>query len=240
MKKLLLLCCFSLILGTAIAQESNSPSDPSQLDGSTIGISQDGGEIREFIVDSFERLSSWRTRIDYDVGLSAVKFIEGGPLANADNEGQTQADEDFDENQYVLGVKCEYLKAYHSSLYIYRDSPIKVRGISKVISVWALGRMYQHKLYVIVENFEGMRSELYMGDLTFQGWQKLEVAVPPAIAQEDRFYPQYGGISIVGFKIKLNPREMYRPFYIYFDDLRVSTDIYPESYIKEDDIADEW
>ncbi|MBN2653173.1 MAG: hypothetical protein JXR63_12410 [Spirochaetales bacterium] len=242
MKRLLLLCCFAFIFGTAVvlAQVPDTPTDPSRLDSSTIGVTQQGSDIKEYVIDSFERLASWYPKIDYDVGLSKVKFIEGGPAANAENAGETQTGEAFEGNQYVLGVKCEYLKAYHSELYIYRVNPVQVRGVTKTISVWTLGRMYRHQMYVIVENFQGLVSELYMGDLMFQGWKKMEVAVPPAITQEDYYYPQYGGIKIIGFKVKLNPREMFRPFYIYFDDLRVNTDIFPESFIREDDIPDEW
>ena len=86
-----------------------------------------------------------------------------------------------------------------------------------------------------------------MGRLNYQGWKKLTVSIPPqqangnnGIIQNDYHYTSNGGISVVGFKIDIDPMEAYGTYYAYFDDLRAVTDLYAENNRDPDDPKDDW
>jgi len=72
-------------------------------------------------------------------------------------------------------------------------------------------------------------------------------AVPPqqeggnnGIIQSDYHYTAASGIRVLGFRIDMDPLEAYGSYYVYFDDLRVRTDLYAEGYRDPDDPHDDW
>jgi hypothetical protein len=147
----------------------------------------------------------------------------------------------------VLGVKVDFLRRGNASVYITTTRPISVEGITKTVSVWVAGRNYNHRLYLLLNDSRGKYFELYMGRLNYQGWKKLTVSVPPqqangdnGIIQNDFHYTSSGGISIVGFRIDVDPMEAYGTYYAYFDDLRVVTDLFAENNRDPDDPRDDW
>ncbi len=82
--------------------------------------------------------------------------------------------------------------------------------------------------------------ELTVGKLTFMGWKKLTVAVPPSITQTDYHFTYKDGIKITGFKIECDPLEAMGTYYLYFDDIRVVTDLFGEARRDSDDMTDGW
>ncbi|MCX7656982.1 MAG: flagellar filament outer layer protein FlaA, partial [Treponemataceae bacterium] len=131
--------------------------------------------------------------------------------------------------------------------YIRPLRPIPIEGITKTISVWVVGRNYNHVLKVVLQDFFGREYELYMGRLNFQGWKKLTVAIPPqspdgksGIVQRDYHYNSKMGLKIIGFKVECDPMEAYGSYYIYFDDLRAVTDLFAEENRDPDDMVDTW
>jgi hypothetical protein len=125
--------------------------------------------------------------------------------------------------------------------------PIPIEGITKTISVWVVGRNYNHKMKIILQDFFGNRFELPLGTLNFQGWKKLSVAIPPqnpdgasGIVQRNYHYNSHMGIKILGFKIECDPMEAYGSYYVYLDDLRAVTDLFAEDNRDPDDMNDAW
>ncbi len=58
----------------------------------------------------------------------------------------------------VLGVRVYFASKGYDEVYIYpnREKGITIKGITKSISVWALGRNYPHELYVDIEDYQGL------------------------------------------------------------------------------------
>jgi hypothetical protein len=79
-----------------------------------------------------------------------------------------------------------------------------------------------------------------MGRMNFSGWKELTVAVPPTIQQRNANYSDRGGIRILGFIIEPSMTETYGTYYVYFDDLRVVTDLFAEENRDPDDMYDAW
>ena len=48
------------------------------------------------------------------------------------------------------------------------------------------------------------------------------------------------GLKIVGFRVECDPEEAYGHYYIYFDDLRVVSDLYEVDMRDKDDMFDNW
>jgi hypothetical protein len=199
--------------------------------------------LKEISIDKFEQEGYWHAYISTDSGFATSRLFTGGPQAKKPLEGETELG--MSDNN-VLGTKIDFLRRGHTSIYINATRPIPVEGITKTITIWAAGRNYNHKLYLIVEDARGRYFELYMGRLNFQGWKQMAVPIPPqtgdynSIIQTDYHYSSYLGIRVVGFRVDVDPMEAYGTYYLYFDDLRAVTDLFVEDSRDPDDPHDDW
>jgi hypothetical protein len=179
-----------------------------------------------------------------DEGYTQSRLFLGGPEGKEpipDEEGMDISD------QYALGVRVDYLRRGHNSFFVHPIRPIPIEGITKTVSVWVIGRNFNHDLTLLIQDFFGRNYEIYMGRLNFQGWKKLTVAIPPqsgdgvnGITQRSYHYNNRMGIKILGFWINCDPVETYGTYYVYFDDLRAVTDLFAERNRDSDDMADGW
>ncbi|MDR2069635.1 MAG: flagellar filament outer layer protein FlaA [Spirochaetaceae bacterium] len=209
-----------------------------------IGVDAAQQQLKEISVDKFEHDGYWLSSMSSDVGYTTTRLFSGAPqnkVSLEDEEGLNIPD------QYVLGTRVDFLRRGHSSFTIFPIRPIPIEGITKTISVWVVGRNYNHDLNILLQDYFGRPFELYVGKLNFQGWKKLTVAVPPqaadginGIVQRNYHYNNQLGIKITGFRVDCDPMEAYGSYYIYFDDLRAVTDLFAENNRDTDDMADAW
>lgn len=239
MKKIILTICAVLAGSLAFAQNS-SLLEPTP---ETIGADSAAMALREINVDKFEREGSWDVTISSDYGFITSRLFDGNPaMKDALEEDKGKEDEDT----FVFGVKVEFFRRGVNSFYITSVRPLPVEGIAKTISVWVCGRNQDHNLWVLVQDMFGRNYELYMGSLGFGGWKKMTAVVPPSpdgehgIVQQSAFYNSRPGLRIVGFRIDCNPMLARGSYYVYFDALRVVTDLYDLQYRDEDDMSDNW
>jgi len=66
------------------------------------------------------------------------------------------------------------------------------------------------------------------------------VAIPPRIVQDEYHFTQQRGIMLLGFKLEFDMMESYGTYYVYFDDMRATTDLFAEAYRDRDDMPDGW
>ena len=239
MKKILITLCAVLVGSLAFAQNS-SLLEPTP---ETIGADSAAMALREINVDKFEREGSWDVTISSDYGVITSRLFDGNPaMKDVLEEDKGKEDEDA----FVYGVKVEFFRRGVNSFYITSVRPLPVEGIAKTISVWVCGRNQDHNLWVLVQDMFGRNYELYMGTLGFGGWKKMTAVVPPSpdgehgIVQQSAFYNSRPGLRIVGFRIDCNPVLARGSYYVYFDALRVVTDLYDLQYRDEDDMSDNW
>mgnify|MGYP001125617040 CR=1 FL=1 len=91
-----------------------------------------------------------------------------------------------EQDKRVLGVRVDFYHRGVVSFTVHPTAPIPVAGISKTISVWIAGRNFNHTLKVLIDDYFGRPMELTVGKLTFMGWKKLTVAVPPSITRSEQ------------------------------------------------------
>jgi hypothetical protein len=227
--------------GFAFAQDEVGTGS---ADAERLGIETAQQELKEISVEKFEHDGFWRSHMSPDQGYTATRLFEGSPLGKQpipEEEGMDIPD------RYVLGTRVDYLRRGHSSFTIYPIRPIPIEGITKTISVWAVGRNFNHDLVILIQDFFGRNFELYVGKLNFQGWKQLTVAVPAqapdgrnGVVQRNYHYNNQMGIKIVGFRIDVDPLEAFGSYYIYLDDLRAVTDLFAEETRDPDDMVDSW
>ena len=108
------------------------------------------------------------------------------------------------------------------------------------MSVWVVGRNFNHVLKVMILDYFGEYKEITVGKLNFLGWKKMTFAIPPGITQSDYHYTAKNGIQFLGFKVECDIDESYGRYYLYFDDLSAVTDLFLETNLDVDDMQDIW
>ncbi len=241
MKRIILsiVLAVTLILGVFAQSAGYNSNTNTGVDPEKIGVDSAQQLLKEVSISKFEDAGFWSASIPQDQGIISVRALPGSPLGKKPIKDEEEIGIK-EEDKYVLGVRVKFYKRGYNTAYIHPVRPLPIEGISKTISVWVVGRNYNHVLKVVIQDFLGNKQELTVGKLNFMGWKKLTVAVPPSIVQSEYHFTNKMGIKFLGFKIEFDPMEAYGTYYIYFDDLRAVTDLFPETYRDKDDMADGW
>jgi hypothetical protein len=204
-----------------------------------IGKDQSQQLLKEVSVDKMEDAAYWYAAMPLDMGVSSVKRLAGGPSGK-----QPVADEAAlgikEDDKYVLGAKTSFFRRGASYFSVHPLNPIAIEGIVKTVSIWVVGRNYNHTLKLLFNDYRGQAQELTMGKLNFIGWKKLTVAIPPTIMQTEYHYTYASGIRITGMRVDCDPLDSFGTYYVYFDDMRAITDLFGESKRDLDDMSDGW
>ncbi|MBN1835459.1 MAG: flagellar filament protein FlaA [Spirochaetales bacterium] len=233
-KKIILSACIVLLLPMALAAQSTGAVDPERL-----GKDQAQQYLGEVSISKFEDVAFWGAAMPLDEGVIQIRRFEGAPAAKKPMEGEEQAGIE-EQDKFVLGAKLQFFRRGGGSAAIFPVRPIPVEGITKTISVWVVGRNYNHVLKAVVADYFNQRREVTLGKLNFMGWKQLTAAVPPRIVQDEYHFAADRGLKLVGFKIEFDLPERYGTYYIYLDDARAVSDLFAEAYRDADDMADGW
>jgi len=241
MKRFLIFALFLFIACFLSAQQREEVGSPNPA---MIGIDSAQQELKEISVDKFEHDGFWLSSMSGDDGYTTTRLFYGAPAGKKpipEEEGLNIPD------QYVLGTRVDFLRRGHSSFTIYPIRPIPIEGITKTVSMWVVGRNFNHEMKILIQDFFGRYYEIFMGKLNFQGWKKLTVAIPPqaedgfhGVVQRNYHYNNQMGIKVIGFRVDCDPMEAMGSYYLYFDDLRAVSDLFAENNRDEDDMADGW
>ncbi|HHU36491.1 MAG TPA: flagellar filament protein FlaA [Treponema sp.] len=244
MKKILIgvFACF-LLLG-AFAQTTSEDLDLDAADPTMIGADSAEQKLKEVSVDKFESEGTWITAMSADEGIIRGRLFDGAPA------GKVLIPEEEELNipdDKVYGARVDFFRRGYNTFTVCAAKPLPVEGIAKVVSIWVVGRNYNHTLKLLLEDYRGDQFELYMGKLNHSGWKKMSVAIPPqspdghsGIIQKDYHYSTRMGLKIVGFRVECDPTDAYGSYYMYFDDLRVVSDLYELETRDVDDMFDNW
>lgn len=240
MKRASIAVIFSLVAVFAFSQASELGTPDAQR----VGAESAQQKLKEVSVDKFEAAGFWLASMSTDEGYPTARLFEGSPAGKKPLEEEKNLNL---QDKYVLGTRVDFLRRGNTDFTLYPVRPIPIEGITKTISVWVVGRNYNHTLKILVQDFFNNKFELYMGKLNFQGWKKLTVAIPPqsgdglsGIIQRNYHYNNHMGIKVIGFKVECDPMEAFGSYYIYFDDLRAVTDLFAEDNRDPDDMVDFW
>jgi hypothetical protein len=234
MKKIVLVVGMAVLLPFLLAAQQIEG-----IEAENIGKDQAQQDLVEVSVSKFEDVAFWGASMMLDDGLVAIRRFEGSPQDKQPIPGEEESDIQ-ESDRYVLGSRVVFFRRGESSVSIFPVRPIPIEGITKTISVWVVGRNFNHTLKVIISDYFNQRREITMGKLNFMGWKQLTAAVPPRIVQDEYHFTSDRGIKLVGLTIDFDLMESYGTYYVYFDGLRAVTDLFAESYRDTDDMADGW
>ncbi len=234
MKKKFLIVLALLAVTSGIVFAQDTTANPNQL-----GVDSAQQRLKEISVSKFEDPGFWRVAIPSDHGIIIHRRFEGNPqdkqaIAAEADVGIKEAD------QYVLGLKVEYYNRVSTSISIESMRPLAVPGITKTLSMWVVGRNFNHVLKVVIQDIFGRKAYIPLGKLNFSGWKKMTVAIPPTVQQRNVHYNNLVGIKILGFVLEPDMLQTIGSYFLYMDDLRVVTDLFAEENRDADDIADNW
>ena len=188
--------------------------------------------MTNYLIDDFEFANTWQASMPRDYGVVSIIRREGGP-ADVVAEGA-------ENNQYILGAKVEYFRTGYPWFSVTPPRPIKIPGYTKELSVWVAGRNHNNRMSFYIYDVNGKPQSVGNEALNFMGWKNITVQVPANVRQEEFRGQVEQGISFMGIHVKVDPRDSYGKYYIYFDQLMAKTDMYLETYKEEDDPLDTW
>jgi hypothetical protein len=205
----------------------------------SMGVDTAQQKLKEISLSKFEDAGFWQALISSDQGITVARRLEGAPGAKTPIPDEEQIGI-VEADRYTLGVKTEFFRRGDASISIVPSRPINIAGVVKTVSLWIVGRNYNHILKAIFQDFSGKRIELTVGKLNFSGWKQLVLAIPPEVEQRNAHYSTLTGIRFLGFKIECDMAETYGSYFIYFDDMRAVTDLFTEESRDVDDMLDTW
>jgi len=192
-----------------------------QVVSNTFGFQME--DIRSVILDDFEDNElNWQvdaSRFKAD-GFPQVKpQVEGSPIA-------LQSKFAVGENNYVLGVRTAFTRKGYNRLWIYPEEEIVIPGNAKKIDIWVWGANYHYNLEAHLRDYRGIVHTVPLGSLHFMGWKNLSATIPRHIPQYIRYLPMERPLTLVRLAIWTEPIERVDDYFIYFDQLKVLTDVY--------------
>jgi hypothetical protein len=234
MNKTAFVALLALFLPLALSAQTTEGIDPERL-----GKDQAQQYLEEISVSKFEDVAFWGASMPLDDGVVVIRRFEGAPAGKKPMAGEAQAAVQ-EQDKFVLGAKLQFFRRGAGSAAIFPVRPLPIEGITKTISVWVVGRNYNHVLKAVISDYFNQRREVTLGKLNFMGWKQLTAAVPPNIVQDEYHFAADRGVKLVGFKIEFDLAERYGTYYVYFDDARAVSDLFAEAYRDTDDMADGW
>ncbi len=197
-------------------------------------------DIRSIILEDFETN-------DKEWTVSASRFTkEGFPQLKSGIEGIPAAltgAYPSAENKYIFGVRSIFTRRGYNKVWIYPSEEIVIPGRAMRLDAWVWGGNYYYNLEAHVRDYTGVVYKLPLGSLHFIGWRNLNIDIPKQIPQEMRYLPMEKPLTFVRFVIWTEPTERVDDFVIYFDHLKILTDVYKERFdgdILADTSRDIW
>ncbi len=207
------------------------------------GVDAAQQHLSPITISQFEDAAFWSAYMPPDQGRIELRRLPGVPGEKQERDAerlQMEKELGIPAGSSVLGVKVDFIKRGKNWFTVYPRRPLAIEGISKTISIWVVGRNFNHTLKMLVADAAGNDKEITVGKLNFLGWKRLTVAVPPGIKQYDYHYTARNGLQFLGFRIDCDLDESYGRYYLYFDDMSSVSDLFLERTRDQDDMQDIW
>jgi|GEM_PF-118105 len=124
---------------------------------------------------------------------------------------------------------------------------IVLPGRVKKIDLWIWGSGYDYYAELEVRDYEGMTHVLNIGDISHEGWKNFIIEMPSSIKQNKKYLPRIENLQLTKITVWTKPGEKViwsNPgisdkrekggFYVYFDHIKVTTDLHEHPYDGED------
>lgn len=240
MVSIVLLSLFSVY---AQAEDTNADSAATGSSGDASGGGDKNDPLERVTLEDFEEAEDWRALSTTPLGdTKLLKMVQRGIIKDVFDEkstpqGQPTGKEGIEKKNHFLGVKTYFADRGFDRVELTPPHEYIIKGKARQVSVWVLGRKYNHTLYAKFRDYRGKLHSIRLGKLDFFGWRKLTATIPGFIPQSSRFSLQDRNLHFVSLFVTSGPHEAGGDFYFYLDDLEVRTDksdmLYPGYEIKD-------
>jgi hypothetical protein len=150
------------------------------------------------------------------------------------------------EKLQVLGITGKFSRKGYNYVEIvpgtgegqnFKPAPIPIPGRVESLDLWVWGANYAYYLEAHVRDFQGIDHVLDFGPLQFAGWRNLRAKVPGSIPQAWKYLPRLRNLELTKLVLWTQPSEKVDEFYIYLDQIKVTTDLFETSF-DGDELAD--
>lgn len=202
------------------------------------------------IVESFDTADQYQWRV------RGSKFsTEGYPkkvLAKAYPEDFFGKNPQNQEDLRCLGVHARFNRKAYNFIEIipgkgegdeWTPQPVTLPGRVKEMDLWVWGSNYNYVMEAHFIDYTGVNHRLEMGRLDFNGWENMLLKLPNTIPQSRKYYPKFRALKLTKFVIRTAPTEKVDNYYVYFDHLKVLTDVHETlfdgSELTNDEVIEE-
>ncbi len=151
--------------------------------------------------------------------------------------------DEYKNNLACLGAKIIFPELHQVIVSLFPKESYKIDGHCKKLAMWLLGRGRNYDFGIIIKDYMNRYYYLDVAKLDFIGWRYFEIEIPPYIPQSFDIHPQRMTIAISGFYVINQPSRyadmLYRPFYLYIDQLEGLIDKFTRQYPGVE-ILDNW
>ncbi len=142
----------------------------------------------------------------------------------------------------VLGINGKFDRMGYNYIELIPDrknekgeyTGIPIPGRCKVLDLWTWGSNYDYYLEAHLTDYRGVTHVLPLGNLNYEGWKNLKVQIPGYIPQGRTYIPKLKQLSLVKLVMWTRPAERVDDFYIYFDQIKVLTDVFISRFDGDD------
>ena len=126
-------------------------------------------------------------------------------------------------------------------VYLNKGIGFDLPGRVQYLDMWVWGSNLNYTLEAYFRDYNGVIRTVDMGSLAYEGWKNLRVRIPSNFSQTKKVLPNYTPLRFIKFRIWTSPTEIVdQPdlrfpnrktgVYIYFDNLRILTDMFEAPY----------
>lgn len=207
-----------------------------------IGEDVDAMELRSIIVEGWEK-EPWVATAEpgAPIGTIESKIVEGVPENLSFDESNKNSYgirfhfvySNF-SNKVVLKPPADRVVTYKKDVLneetqepmIYSVPGIRLPGKVKAVSVWVLGRGNEYELEGWIEDWKGDTHIYQFGSVDFIGWRPMTINIPNNVPQDVSSFPQTKTLVFKKFVLRATPKTSSEKVVLFFDSLKVLTDMY--------------